>query len=114
MFSWLFFNLLDRIPWYPSHRGKLGIHIHFQKNLVPVSYLCALAFGLRIAGVGETAMAIFSAVLLPIYYVSIILLYFHFRDRSTLMPSYFSHNYYLKEKESPCSPLPSSDSVLEN
>lgn len=98
-FSWLFFNLLNWINWYSPHRGKLGIRIHLQKNVVPVSYLSAAALSLKWAGVSDWVLLGLFLLMIPIYYVSLILLYFHFRDTSTMMPSYFSHNFYLKDEE---------------
>jgi len=100
MASLVFFNLLNWIPWYPAQKEKLGIRIHFQKNVVPVSYLLALAFALRLLGVGDLALIPFSILLLPMYYVSLILLSFHFKDSSSQRAGYFSHNLYLKEEES--------------
>ena len=97
--SWIFLNLLDQIPWYPAEKKKLGIRVHFQKNVVPTSYLMAIAFALKLAGVSEWALVPFAILLLPVHYVSVILLYFHFRDKSTMRPGYFSNNFYLEEKD---------------
>ncbi|HCU25385.1 MAG TPA: hypothetical protein DF383_10220 [Deltaproteobacteria bacterium] len=108
MFSWLALNLLDWIPWYPAQprnlpRGtKLGIRLHFHKNLVPASYLLALVFGLKLLGASEWLLLPAALLFLPIFYVSGILLYFHFRDSSTLTPGYFSHNLYQNDEESSC------------
>lgn len=99
IFSLIFFNALDWIRWYPGRGEKLGIRIHFKKNIVPISYLCVVVFTLKLGGISEGWILPLILFLLPIYYVSCILLYFHFRDSSELMPSYFSHNFYLKEKE---------------
>ncbi|MFO1462699.1 MAG: hypothetical protein U1F66_02910 [bacterium] len=106
--AWWGVNLMNWIPWYPERRGpdgrpaKLGIRLHLQKNVVPTAYLLALAFGLRLLGAPDLAMIPFGILFLPIFYVSGILLYFHFRDRSTLTPGYFSHNFYLKDEDTPC------------
>lgn len=99
IFSWIFFNLLNVFPWYPGKKGKLGIRLHFQKNLVPISYICAIAFVFKIAGVSEWALFPFAVLMIPIYYVTFILLYFHFRDSSRLTPGYFTHNFYLRKEE---------------
>jgi hypothetical protein len=99
MTSWLVFNLIHFIPWYPGQKEKLGIRFHFQKNLVPISYLLVFAFALKLAGVSEWVLLPFTLLFLPIYYVSAILLLFHFRDTSSMTPGYFSHNLYLKEEE---------------
>ena len=102
LLTWVFFNALNWIPWYPGTQGKLGIRLHFQKNIVPMAYILPAAFLLKWAGAGELALLPFAMVFLPMYYVSIILLIFHFRDGSDLMPGYFSHNFYLKEEEESC------------
>ncbi|MDX1386696.1 MAG: hypothetical protein R3257_03830 [bacterium] len=98
-FSWLFFNLLNWINWYAPHQGKLGIRIHLQKNVVPVSYMSVVALVLKWMGASNWVLFGIFLLMAPIYYVSIILLYFHFRDTSEMMPSYFSHNFYLKDEE---------------
>jgi len=110
VFAWWALNFMNWVPWYPERLGpdgrpaKLGIRLHLHKNLVPASYLLALAFGLRLLGISDMAMLPFAILFLPIFYVSGILLFFHFRDRSTLTPGYFSHNFYLKDEEPPCTP----------
>lgn len=98
IFSWVYFNLLCLVPWYPRHKGALGIRLHFQKNLVPVVYLSAIGFALIGAGVSEGILALILVMYLPMYYVSFMLMGFHFRDNSDLVPSYFSQNFYLKNK----------------
>ncbi|KAB2837760.1 hypothetical protein F9K50_10435 [bacterium] len=110
MGTWWVLNLLNWIPWYPERKGpdgrpaKLGIRLHLHKNIVPASYLLALAFALKLLGASELVLFPFCILFLPIYYVSGILLYFHFRDPSSLTPGYFSHNFYLKDEDPPCTP----------
>ena len=99
IFSWIFLNLLDQIRWYPAEKKKLGIRVHFQKNIVPTSYLMAIAFALKLAGASEWVLVPFAILLIPIHYVSAILLYFHCRDKSAMRPGYFSNNFYLEEKD---------------
>jgi len=77
IFSWAFFNALNLFPWYPQHRGKLGIRLHFQKTVVPVSYLTALALALYLLGVSAFALIPFVVLFLPMYYVACILLIFN-------------------------------------
>lgn len=99
--AFLFFNAINLINWYPQYRlpeAKLGIRLHFQKTVVPVAYLSLLAFGLKALGVPELALGLMSLLFLPMYYVAFILLFFHFRDTSDLMPGFFSHNFYLKDE----------------
>lgn len=99
-FSWLFFNMVNWIPWYPGFKGKLGIRLHFQKNVVPIAYGTALIFGLRLAGVSWAWLWPVALLWIPIYYVTFILLYFHLKDESNLMPGYFSHNFYYEDEPS--------------
>ncbi len=100
IFTWMALNLMNLIPWYGKLPGKLGIRLHLQKNIVPMVYILSLAFGLKLLGLGEIWLIPFTVLFLPIYYVSFILLYFHFKDDSKLPPSYFSHHFYLKDEES--------------
>ena len=108
MATWWILNLLNWIPWYSERKGpdgksaKLGIRLHLHKNIVPMSYILSLAFALKLMGCSEWALFPFTVLFLPVFYVSGILLYFHFRDRSDLTPGYFSHNFYLKDEEPPC------------
>jgi len=100
-FTWVFFNALNSFPWYPGKKGKLGIRLHFQKTLVPAAYLLALAFALKLVGASEWVLLPFGLFFLPMYYVAVILLWFHLRDKSDLMPGYFSHNFYLHKEDHP-------------
>ncbi len=102
IFTYLFFNFLNLFPFYPGQKGKVGIRLHFQKNIVPMSYLMVIAFSLKLMGVSEWGLLPFVLLYLPVYYVSLILLVFHFRDSSDLAAGYFTHNFYLQEKESTC------------
>lgn len=108
--SWWIINFCDAFPWYSQRTGpdgkpaRLGIRIHFGKAMIPYVYFLALAFLLKLAGVAEAVLIPFCVLFLPLYYVNVILLYFHFRDRSSLTPGYFSHNFYRKDEEPPCTP----------
>lgn len=110
MASWWILNLCNVIPWYRQRTGptgrpeKLGIRLHFHKAMIPYIYLLALAFLLKLLGTSELVLSPFCLLFLPLYYVNAILLYFHFRDRSSLTPGYFSHNFYRKDEEPPCTP----------
>jgi len=104
VFTWIFFNIVNWVPWYPGTRGKLGIRLHFQKNIVPLAYLMVLVLGLKLLGLSEWFLLPFVLLVLPMYYVTLILLSFHFRDRSDLRPGYFSHNFYLQEEGPLCTP----------
>ncbi len=99
IFTWGAFNLLNLINWYPGHKGKLGIRLHFQKNLVPTVYLSAWAFALKVFGFPEWVLLPVILLVLPMYYVAIVLLVFHFRDTCEMKPGYFSRNFYLQEEE---------------
>jgi hypothetical protein len=98
--AWFLINLLNWIPWYPGKKGKVGIKLHLQKNLVPSSYLLSLGFSLKYLTGVEWYLLPIALLMLPILYVSSILVIFHFGDPSTLDPGYFSHNYYLNEETS--------------
>lgn len=108
--SWFIINFCDIFPWYSQRTGpdgkpeKLGIRLHFSKAMIPYIYILALAFLLKLLGTSELVLAPFCILFLPLYYVDVILLYFHFRDETTLTPSYFSHNFYRQDKEPPCTP----------
>ncbi len=99
IFSWAFFNLLDWINWYPGLKGRWGIRIHFQRNIVLVSYLSFGALSLKLLGAPEWTLAPFALLLIPCYFLSLTLLSYHYRDTSRLRPNYFSYNFYLNKKE---------------
>lgn len=102
MCAWLLINLMNWIPWYPKYPGKLGIRLHFQKSVVPMAYLLPVAFLFKIWDLSEWYLLPFVIMMLPILYVNAILLYFHFKDPSDMIPGYFSHNFYLQNKEPTC------------
>ena len=108
--SWWILNICNLIPWYSQRNGpdgrpeKLGIRLHFNKAMIPFIYLLVFALLLKLLGVSELVLSPFCVLFLPLYYVDIILLYFHFRDSSSLTPGYFSHNFYRKDEEPPCTP----------
>lgn len=108
--SWWILNLCNVFPWYSQRTGpdgrpeKLGIRLHFHKAMIPYLYILALAFLLKLLGVPELVLGFLGVLFLPLYYVNVILLYFHFRDSSSLTPGYFSHNFYRKDEEPPCTP----------
>ena len=108
--SWWILNLCDLFPWYSQKTGpdgrpaKLGIRLHFHKAMIPYIYILVAAFSLKLAGVSEWILAAICLLFMPVYYVNVILLYFHFRDSSDLTPGYFSHNFYRKDEEPPCTP----------
>lgn len=110
MATWWILNLINWIPWYSERHGpdgkpaKLGIRLHLHKNIVPSAYVLATAFALKLLGASELALIPFVVLFLPVYYVCGMLLFFHFRDPSSLTPGYFSHNFYLKDTEPPCTP----------
>lgn len=101
--SWLAFNLLDWIPWYSGGGERAGIRIHFQRNLVPVSYLLAPGLLLPLGGFSDWFLLPAALVCLFLHHVDGLLLYLHFRDSSRMRPGYFSFNHYLREEEPTCS-----------
>lgn len=108
--SWWILNLCNFYPWYAQRTGpdgrpeKLGIRLHFSKAMIPYIYVLFFSLLAKLLGVSEWILGVFCVLFLPLYYVNVILLYFHFRDESSLTPGYFSHNFYRKDEEPPCTP----------
>lgn len=108
LLQYLFVRVCDLVNWYPKaereNTKKIGIQVHFQKALVPTSFILAITsfLGLMSVPYVSTGVLIFSILLmLVVAPVNGILLYFHFRDKDTLPMNFFSLNTYLK--------LPASD-----
>lgn len=98
-FSFLAFviTLLRFIPWNgPNNRGY-GIEEHFEKTIVPSSYILVITNTLHFLWIkGWPILLVASLMLIVIQGVNIILLYFHFKDYDLTPPSYFSRNLHLK------------------
>lgn len=106
---YLFVRICDLIPWYPSLKtsmggigGRAGIRVHFQKALVPTSYLFAVTalFALLDLPVISIAVVLFSdLMMLVVAPVNGILIYFHRRDKDPLPINYFSQSHYQADEE---------------
>lgn len=104
LLCYLFVRVCDGINWYPREKTppegprRLGIRVHFQKALVPTSYILAVASAFLLLAPPLVAAAVMAfADLLMIVVVSVngILIYFHLRNRDSLPINYFSSNKYL-------------------
>ncbi len=107
---YVFLRVCDLSPWYkgpPKEAGaKMGIEVHFQKALVPTSYilfLTALACVSRVPVLSASVVSVASVMMAIIVPVNGILISFHRRDRDPLPINYFSSNQY-KSGEIPLSP----------
>lgn len=93
----LFITVTRFVPWYAKQFRGFGIEEHFEKTLVPTSYIMVVS-GI-IYRLWETCWPLLLTVnllLVVIISVNFILLYFHFRDHDPLPPSYFAQNLHAK------------------
>lgn len=93
--AYLWVRICDLVPWYGlGPEGKnLGIRVHFEKALVPTSYILAVASSLCLAGMGGLSLAaviLADLCMLIVAPVNGILIWFHFHDREELPVNYFS------------------------
>ncbi len=102
---YVFIRGCDLINWYPGKtppggQKHIGIRVHFEKALVPISYILALVSSFCLLNIPYLTV---SLVVLGCLFMSLfapvngILLYFHLRDRDSLPMNYFSHNEYLEK-----------------
>lgn len=98
--SLCFFITLTRlIPWYASKDRGAGIEEHFEKTLVPTSYIMVITNLLYFLWKSCWPFLLFTLpLLLLIIGVNLILLYFHSRDKDPTPPSYFARSIYKIEK----------------
>lgn len=83
------------IPWYHRKDRGAGIEEHFEKTLVPTSYIMVVANSLYFFWMKAWPFLVFIfPLLLLIMIVNGILLYFHKRDKNTTPPSYFARSLY--------------------
>lgn len=98
---YLFLKICDLTPWAGIPR-TLGIRVHFQKALVPMSYILtatALFALLDIPVLSTTVAMIAVLMMLVVAPVNGILIYFHHRDKDPLPMNYFSSNEYLVDED---------------
>jgi len=94
--SYLFLRLCDAVPWAETSRA-IGIRVHFQKALVPTSYILtvtAFAAILDAPILSMATIALADLMMIAIVSVNGILIYFHRRDQDPLPRNYFSSNQY--------------------
>ncbi|GEM_PF-922659 len=95
----LFVHICDLIPWHGAQKRSVGIRVHFQKSLVPTSYILAITSLLCFFNVfilAHVILILAILMMLVIAPVNGILIYFYFHDKDPLPINYFSSNYYLR------------------
>lgn len=82
-------------PWYKQQDRGAGIEEHFEKTMVPTSYIMVVTNIIyHFWSSGWPFLLFASLLLLIIQSVNFILLTFHFRDKDPTPPSYFTRNLY--------------------
>lgn len=104
--TYIFVRLCEMKNWYPQedrslHKDpKIGIEVHFQKALVPVSYILAIASFFCLLQIPVLALIIVllaDLMMLVVAPVNGILIYFHQKDCDSTPINFFSSNQYLKQ-----------------
>lgn len=97
--SYLFIRFSAVWNWYENKldlKGNdAGIGLHFKKMLVAAAYVIAFTNIFVLAGF-NWPVYLSIGLLLFIIHIHIILLYFHFKDRDTTPPNFFSFKDGLK------------------
>lgn len=87
------------IPWYFKDNRGAGIEEHFEKTMVPVTYILILTSVIFTFWTHCWPYLLFTHfIFLLILSANVILLILHFRDHDPLPPSYFARNLYLGKK----------------
>ncbi len=97
---YLFIRLCDVIPWHGAKKRTVGVRVHFQKAIVPTSYILAVTAMLSLFPVPILSAAlVILAVLMMLVVTPVngILVYFYFKDKDPLPVNHFSGNHYLKD-----------------
>lgn len=88
--EYLFVRFCSSWRWYPEKIRSRGITIHFEKAVVPSSYLLAITtwsfFFFRSLSILITALILFAVVI----HVNVIILALHLKDKDKTPPNYFS------------------------
>ncbi len=111
---YLFIRICDAIPWYPKQETpsgysnrQVGIRVHFQKAIVPTSYVLFITSTVCLTTGGASAteswwtplqfatVILADLCLLLVASVNGILIWFHLRDKEQMPVNYFSLNKYL-------------------
>ncbi len=91
----LFLRFCATKRWYPNAKRYEGIELQFKKAMIPTSYMMALTSSVGYF-TGSTFLLWPVIILIGIIaHVNVILLYLHFKDKSTTPVNYYSGNKYL-------------------
>jgi hypothetical protein len=88
--EYLFVKFCASWSWYPKKIKSLGITIHFEKAMVPTSYLLAIMTWSFFFARGYAILIAALIILIIIVHVNVILLALHRKDRDETPPNYFS------------------------
>lgn len=95
----LFITITRFLPWYPKAFRGCGIEEHFEKTMVPTSYIMVTTAVVYLLWKNCWPFLLFVSLLLTVIIsVNFILLYFHFRDHDPLPPSFFAQNLHKNNK----------------
>jgi hypothetical protein len=90
--------VIAMIPWYGLKYVGLGIEDHFDKMLIPTTYLLLISNLFYLLKLQISVFNLFTClVLLVILAINAILLTYHFRDPDKTPPSYFGADLYLND-----------------
>ncbi|QQR79749.1 MAG: hypothetical protein IPJ69_10420 [Deltaproteobacteria bacterium] len=107
--GYAFIRLCDIIPWHQAKNRQTGIRVHFQKAVVPCTYILAitnLTCLLNIPYASTLFMILGLLMTSAVLSVNVILVYFYFKDKDPLPINHFSSNAYLKEWKNEKIPTP--------
>lgn len=86
-----FVTLIRFIPWYSRADRGFGIEEHFQKTLVPTSYIMTATNIVFFFWKNCGPFLVFASLLITVILcINFILIYFHFKDKDPTPPSLFS------------------------
>lgn len=94
-----FIRLCDLYAWHGGKDRSVGIRVHFQKAIVPTSYIMAVTSLLCLFTIPFlSTLLIVLAVLMMLVVTPVngILIYFYFKDKDPLPINYFSGNHYIQ------------------
>lgn len=90
----LVITLIRFFPWNKQKDRGAGIEEHFEKTMVPASYIMVVTNGVYHFSPSWPFVLFVCLLLMIIQSVNFILLTFHFRDKDPTPPSYFARNLY--------------------
>jgi hypothetical protein len=91
LFLCFLFFVCRFIPWYPSLKKGQGIEQHFEKMIVPTSYLMVLV-GSFLSFFNSPWIVLFLSclILFVLLVINFILIYLYLKDTDKTSPGYFS------------------------